>query len=261
MNEKSDEKSLENISVNNILGKNPVIHTDTLILANPPLLAISCGDQQGFLEIINRTKGIKGIMWNETDIAILMEDRTTVIRYSPQIHPYAMMFFERSNRRSDDEDQMKIWDGEFEPVQFTKQNLIKFLNLVEIVDAPKQVIDAIKNMKVLERRLQEDSIDLDESKQRMVVEESFNTNLPKKFSLLIPVSEGYIGKFEFEAYVAKRKNKFGGIDEHKKVIVLRCLNARSVLRDRTEQILKQIPQEIPKYYGKMVVSAGDKKEW
>lgn len=256
------DQALGRVSVEDILGREGPLHVNTLVLATPsrPILAINCGSGEGFVGMVKQSAGVKGIMWNEMEIGLILEDRHTVIRYEPTIHPYAVIFFEKRNKRSDDDDQMRVWEGEFEPVQFTKQNLLKFLNLVEITDAPKEVLEAIKNMKVQERRKQEDTISLDDDSSKMVVEESLQTNIPKRFSLMIPVSDDYLGKFEFEAKVAKKKDSYGREDQHKKVIVLRCLNARQVLRDRMEQVLRMLPQEIPRYYGKMVVSGGNKDE-
>jgi hypothetical protein len=270
MNTDLTTKNLENnpkeitstVTLKNIVDENLPLYSGTLIINPPtrPLMAINLGDQLSFISLTNQTPNVKGIAWNENDIALILDDRNTIIRYNPETHPYAALFFEKKDRRSNDDDEMRIWEGEFEPVQFTKQNLLKFLKLFEITDVPKDVIDSIKNMKLLERKTQEDVINLDENSTKMVIEESSQTNIPKKFSLQIPLSENYIGKFEFEAHVAKKKNRFGNEEPNKNVIVLRCLNGRQVLRDRMIQILNQLPKEIPKYYGKMIISGGNKDE-
>lgn len=253
---------LEKISLSDILERDIPMYSGTLIINPPsrPMMAINCGDPQGFVRMTHEQNGVRGIMWSETDVALILDDRHTVIRYSPEMHPHSALFFEKSNKRTNDDDNLQVWEGEFKPVQFTKQNLLKFLKMVEIADVPKDVIDAIRNMKVSERKKQEDSISLDEDTTKMVYEESLSTNIPKRFSLMLPVSEEYIGKFEFEAQVAKKKDRYGSEDPHKKVIELRCLNGQQVLRDRMTQILNQLPPEIPKYYGRMLVSGGNRDE-
>lgn len=149
--------------------------------------------------------------------------------------------------------------GGFSPVQFTKQNLLKFLKTVEMVDAPKEVIDAIKNMKVVERKEQSENISLGEDVVKTTIEESTQTNIPKRFSILIPVSDDFVGKFEFEANVVAAKNKYGNEEQNKKAIELRVVNARTVLKQRMESILAQLPAEIPKYYGRMDVRVNEGK--
>jgi hypothetical protein len=245
-------QELQKISVTDIMSVQ-----DTKAQMPTPVTVLSVGIDKDFIEMANNSRNsIAGIMWNENGITLVNQNRFVVARYQPIITPTASMFLERHKKRDRDDEFKRIWEGEFVPVQFTKQNLLKFLKTVEMVDAPKEIIDAIKNMKVLERKEQNESISLDEDSSKMVVEESMQTNLPSRFNLMIPVSDDFVGKFEFEAKVVKKKKEYGGYEENKKAIELRVVNARVVLKQRMESIIKQLPQDIPKYYGSMNVRVG-----
>ncbi len=230
---------------------------NTLILTPPdrPMVALNLGNQTDFIRMVGHIHGVRGVIWSESDgITLILEDRHSIVQFRPTIHPYAALFFEKRDKRTNDDDEMRVWEGEFEPVQFTKQNLIKFLQLVEIDGVPKEVVAAIRNMKVSEKTTQEDTISLeDPGITKMVIEESTHTNIPRRFGLIIPITDDYKGHFEFEATVQKKKDRYGKEDALKKVIVLRCLNPRAVLRNCMEQILAQLPPEIPCFYGKMLV--------
>jgi hypothetical protein len=217
-----------------------------------PVTVLSIGIDKDFAEMAkNSQASIAGVMWNESGITLVNQNRFVVARYKPELTPEASLFLEREDKRDRDNNNMRIWEGEFAPVQFTKQNLIKFLKTVEMVDAPKEVIESIRNMKVSERKEQHESINLDDDGSKMVLEETMQTNLPKQFTLLIPVSEDFVGKFEFEARVVPKKDRYGNDEQNKKAIELRVVNARKVLRARMESVVAMLPKEIPKYYGRM----------
>lgn len=249
-----ENTSLAEISVSDIMGipKQPV----SLPL---PVTVISVGHESDFIQMVQNSKSsIAGIMWNENGITLVNQNRFVVARYKPDFTPVAAMFLEREEKRNRD-DNVRIWEGEFAPIQFTKQNLLKFLKQVEMVDAPKEVIDAIRNMKVSERNEQTESISLDEDSSKMIIEESMQTNLPKHFTLIIPISDDFSGKFDFEAQVVKKKNKYGDEEANKKAIELRMVNARAVLKQRMESVLSKLPTEIPRYYGRMDVRVNEGK--
>jgi hypothetical protein len=222
-----------------------------------PVTVLSVGNDQDFVSMAHNSKDhVAGVMWSENCITLVNENRFVVARYRPELTPTAEMFFNHDEKR-DRETMQRIWEGEFAAVQFTKQNLLKFLKTVEMVDAPKEVIDAIRNMKVTEKNEVSESISLDTDNTKTVIEESIQTNLPKRFSLMIPVSDDFIGKFEFEARVAPAKNRYGDEEKNKKVIELRVTNARQVLRARMSDIVSRLPRELPKYYGRMDVRVSE----
>lgn len=246
--------SLDRISVSDLMGIPKDLPQQAV-----PVTVISVGRDSDFIQMAkNSQNSIAGVMWNENGITLVNQNRFVVARYKPELTSAASMFLEREEKRDRDSMQ-RIWEGEFSPVQFTKQNLLKFLKTVEMVDAPKEVIDAIKNMKVVERKEQSENISLGEDVVKTTIEESTQTNIPKRFSILIPVSDDFVGKFEFEANVVAAKNKYGNEEQNKKAIELRVVNARAVLKQRMESILAQLPAEIPKYYGRMDVRVNEGK--
>lgn len=221
-----------------------------------PITVLSLGRDSDFKNMADNSRtSIAGIMWNESCITLVNQNRLVVARYKPELTPVAAMLFEREDKRNNE--NMRIWEGEFAPVQFTKQNLLKFLKQVEMVDAPTEVIEAIRNMKITERKEQSDVISIDGDSNKMVLEETTSTNIPKQFSCMIPVSDDFVGKFEFEAKVAPKRNEYGHEEANKKVIELRVINARQVLKQRMESIVSDLPKEIPKYYGRMDVRVNE----
>lgn len=222
-----------------------------------PVTMLRVGRDTDFISMARNTAPkLAGVMWNERCITLVAQNRFVIASFEPELTPIATMFMAPHEKRDRDDD-IKIWEGEFAPVQFTKQNLLKFLKRVEMVDAPKEVVAAIRDMKVTEKKAISSSINLSETGETTVMEESMDTNLPQRFSLMIPVSDNFVGKFDFEAKVVNAKDRYGNEDKIKKCIELRMTNARQVLSARMESIVAQIPAEVPKYYGRMDVRVGE----
>jgi len=116
-----------------------------------------------------------------------------------------------------------------------------------------------KNMKVTEKKELSTCINLNETSEKTIIEDTMETNLPQQFSLMIPVSDDFIGKFDFEARIVPKKNEYGHEEKNVKCIELRMTNARQVLKERMKSIAEQIPAEVPKYYGRMDVHLGEGK--
>lgn len=252
MNQEHDE-ICKSIALSDIMGVSLQKQQPSL-----PITVLSLGRDSDFCEMANNSKAsIAGIMWNESCVTLVNQNRLVVARYKPELTPVAEMLFEREEKRNNE--HMRIWEGEFAPVQFSKGDLLKFLKQVEMVDAPKEVIEAIRNMKVTERKELSDTISIDGDSTKMVVEETATTNIPKQFSCMIPVSDDFVGKFEFEAKVAPKKDRYGNDEANKKVIELRVINARQVLKQRMECVVARLPKEIPKYYGRMDVRVNEGK--
>ncbi len=227
---------------------------------NVPITILRVGNDSDFIKMAkNSAPKLAGVMWSENCITLVAQNRFVIGCYEPALTPVAKMFFSREHKRSD-RDNTRIWEGEFEPVLFSKQNLIKFLKTVEMVNAPKEIIDAIRNMKVTEKKEIASTINLNETSEKTVIEETEETNLPTRFSLIIPVSDDFAGKFDFEAKVVPARDRYDNEEKNKKAIELRIINARQVLRARMESIVAQIPAEVPRYYGRMDVRVGS-GEW
>jgi hypothetical protein len=237
-----------------------ILKIDNLTVSPLPQMRINCGDASSFIKMVENTPQIIGCMWSEEKISLILSDRATLVQFYPEINSTTSMFLQRKEHRRDENNKNVVWEGEFEPIQFTKANLIKFLKNQK-TSLPEDVMFAIKNLQVIEKKAHEsEMLSLDNDDSRTVIEETTNTNIPKHFSMELPVSENYIGKFDFEVGVVTLKDKYDN-DTNKKGLVLRCLNARNVLRDMMQQITSKLPKNIPLYYGALSLESNDKNKW
>jgi hypothetical protein len=215
-----------------------------LVNLNRVAMTINCGSCQDFLNSIQMTYGVKAAVWNEHGITLALADRYTVIKYEPPIHKMAKMFFDEKGNHGQ-------WSGNYEPVYFTKIDLLKFLQEVGVQGGTEAIVTAVANMKLRETRRESDVISLDDDKTISTVEESFETNIPRKFTINIPVTPDFVGEFQFEARPEKPSERLGGSDSKQKKIALYCLNPLEIQRAAVQHVLDKMPQEIPRIYGEM----------
>lgn len=249
---------LSDIEISDFTGK--VLNIKSLSIDPPPMMRLHLATPRDFLEIFkspNVTGKIVGVVWNERYIALISNDRNTAVRYYPEISEDASQFMEREDNRNND--NVKVWEGEFKPVEFGKIQLQRFLKAhCQESDLPKDVIEALKNLRVTEKREEKsENISLDEDKTKTTIEEETSTNIPRRFSVLLPVTDFYKGYFDFEAQVVNETRGYGGTPTGKKVIRLRCLNSRAILQDMMKMTVSMIPKEIPVYYGRMQIGDGN----
>jgi len=181
----------------------------------------------------------------------MLEDRATAIRFEPEIDQMTREFFQRE-KKSHYNDYSDIgtlvWEGDYQPVRFTKANLLKFIATYE-ADVPQEVKDAIKALKI-KQTTKTDSIlisDGDDGEgERTTDEEKVVTNLPKKFALTMPIAHGVSANLEFDAKVVR--DNYG---KGRPTIELRCTNGRQVLQDLMQGIVSQFPAHVPRYYGRL----------
>jgi hypothetical protein len=221
-----------------------------LINLNRASLVINCGSKDDFLSATNMCAGIKAAVWNEKGIKLVLSDRYTMIKYEPAIHPMAMMFFEEQSKYNDQ------WKGNYKPVIFAKTDLLKFLNEINVVGGTHEIVEAVKNMKLRESRKESEMISLEEDKSTATIEESFETNIPKRFTVNIPVTPDFIGEFHFEVKVEKPSERSG--EPKSKRISLNCLNPLEIQRAAVKSVLDALPSEIPRLYGDMKIKD---REW
>lgn len=242
------------------------LNIETLNVSPIPQIHINLGDEQSFLKMVGQTNNVNGVIWNEEKITLMCQDRTTTIQFYPEIDTTAKLFLvkEEPRRRRDNifgiPTGPKVWEGEFEPIVFKKGKLIEFLQKYHD-GLPNDIISSIKNMRVTQHKSeQEEMLALDESETRTVIEESNTTNIPKNFTLALPVAGNYVGNFDFEASVAMLEDEYG-TKTKRKGIMLRCTNGRDVLRDMMLCTLSQLPNELPVYYGAMGVEMNDRNRF
>ena len=236
------------------------IEIKNLLVSPMPLRKLALGEVKDIVALTKlKEKQVESIIWNEQGISLILKEGNTEISLLPEFHPASEMFFQREHKRDNDLSMfggnkgIRIWEGEFEPIQFSKSNLIKFLKTYAQYFEP-EIEQAIKNMRVTEKKVEgSEMLSLDDDKNvRTVTEETQTTNIPRRFKALMPLFGGFQVELDFEASVTNKTNDYGR-EENKKVIELRCLNARERLRQVMQEILSQFPEEIPKYYGKTEV--------
>ena len=236
------------------------IEIKNLIVSPMTRLSLAMGDIESLLQVSNEME-IKGIVWNERGISLLTDDRNTSIVFRPEIQENVEMFFEREGKKEKGniwEGTQTVWEGDCGAVVFSKRNLLAFIKQNKAL-ITKETEDAIKNLKVSETKSQnEQMLDIDSDDQVTITEERSVTNIPKQFTIHMLVAPGMSADLIFEAKVADLKNDYGH-NSGKKGIQLRCINARSVMHDMMQGYVKQLPAEIPRYYGAMLLGEPNKR--
>lgn len=253
MQVKEESKGLSPVNINN------------LVISKLEREVLALGDTDSFLRYTQRLD-VKAVIWNERYLVAATDDRRMILAYKPEIEPTTQMFFMREERhrsRDDEGDKVRVWEGEYSPIEFTKGNLIKFLK-AHAVGADENLIKAIKNMKVIDKIESHESLidlgtgDFDDNNVRTVEEETSITNLPNKFTLRMAITSTYSADLMFEAKVIRsQSDSYNNPNKGKRVIQLRVTNAREVMRGLMTAILDQLPQNVDKFYGKMSLKASD----
>jgi hypothetical protein len=230
-----------------------VVKIRNLITSPMAMRRVALGDIAGFRGWIERMRPrIEAVLWNETEITLVTDAPDMEVRFAPEFHPATAMFLAREEKHDRDE-QVRVWEGEFEPIRFSKTDLLKFLKKnSEYFDPAVQ--DAIKNLKVTEKKSQDtELIGLeDDENYRNVEEQVQSTNLPSRFHATMPLFGDLAVNLEFEAKVVPAKDKHGYATEgNKKQILVRCVNAREELRAAMQRILTGLPGDLPVFYGRM----------
>ena len=266
--EKKVDKKLEAVETNAIVERvaNPV-EIKQLVVSPAPMRYVALGEVKDIVDIAKRKQQqIDVIVWNEKEIKLVLKEGSNQISFIPEFHSSCKMFFDKENKRESNffggDSGMRIWEGEFEPVQFGKSDLIKFLKKYAVYFEP-EVETAIKNMKITERKIEDSemlSLD-DDDNVRTVTEEVKTTNIPRQFKAMIPLFGGFSVELDFEACVTKKTDRYGDT-KNKNIIELRCTNARDAVRQVMQEIISQFPEKIPKYYGKTAIKTGEhRSDW
>ena len=147
-------------------------------------------------------------------------------------------------------------------VKFKKTHLLRFLEEYG-TDLPEDLIKALKKLRVTQTAKQsEDMLDLEGTGSRTVLEDVEISNLPRQFSLKMPIAENFIGELQFQAELVQARDNYGHTKSGAPLqIELRCVNAREVMRDMMHQILAELPPEVPRYYGRAHVGDPKGSRW
>lgn len=237
-----------------------IIKIENLVVSQLPRQDIALGDARSLVQVFDKLKHrVEGIIWNEDRIEFITSDRSTRIMFAPELTPEAQLFFQRKRphvNRYEDEDCSQMdrlthfYEGDYEPVAFSKRRLLKFLK-EHVTLFPKEIQEAIKNLKVSQiATVSEQLMDEDSDNLRSVSENQVITNLPNTFTMTLPITEGQTAEIDLEATPCKTENR-GGMG-----IELQCTNARQVMRELMQHVLAQLPPEIPRYYGARRLSGG-----
>ncbi len=234
-----------------------IIEVKNLIVDALPRTQLALGDIGSLAALVDQAKEtVKGVVWNETRITLMTDNPSKEISYEPELHPAAEMFFQRESKRERAglmEVGPRVWEGDYEPVHFQKKDLLKFLRSRDAI-FPTEVEEALKNLKIRETKATDEiMLSLEEESTRTVEEEAKVTNLPKNFTVEMPVAEGYSASFILEAAVVQLKDEYNRLAKGGRVIELRCTNTRQIKRDLMKHMMDQLPPEIPRYYGAMRV--------
>jgi len=238
-----------------------LIEVRNLVVSPAPLRRIALGDVDSLLRTAtDPMNGVSAVVWNEREIALVGSDRGVDLRFTPVFEPATTMFFQREEKHRGMFDQdagTRIWEGDYEPVQFTKKDLLAFLGrFSELFD--ERVREAVKNLQMRRSTSStSEMLDLDGESERTVEEVTEKTNLPRRFSARLPMFDGISADLEFEARVKERQANKSMV----KVIELRCTNAREAMRATMEQVLSRIPTGLPLYYGSVDVRTSEGRRW
>jgi HD superfamily phosphohydrolase len=232
--------------------------SNVMVYNAPPAVveSISFGESTGIVRYCHsRREMIEGVYWNEEFISV----RTMhgeIVRFEPELNPDIQMFFTRKQSYRDRNTGYVVWDGDYEKAKFTKKSLLEWLSR-HTDELEEDVRKSIREMKVTER-LDTQSISLGDM-ERTTEEEEMKTSIPKNFKANVRIAENWLAEMHFKAYVARNVDDYGHVQKGYN-IVLELENAREIKRGFMDFVLKQIPDEIPVYYGRLKVLNVKKNE-
>jgi len=233
------------------------IEVKTLIVGAQPRTQIALGDPTSFTLAITRlAERVRGIVWNEDRIHLILDGSGMEVRFDPEMLPSAGMFFRRKpksryDRDDDDQGGPVAWEGDYEPVIFTKRNFVRFLK-ENVTTFDPQVADAVKELKVSQvMTVREELMDDETDNVRSVSEDAQFTNVPRRFTMTMPLAEGWSAELALETEPCRVDGGRGKLG-----IKVVCANARKIRRDLMEHVLASVSKDIPRYYGAMKISDG-----
>ena len=212
------------------------------------LQAAAFGDSEGITEWCQaNTGGIDCVLWNEEALSVKTKDGT-LIRFQPEIEPDVAQFFERAERTRDLTDWKVVWAGDYQEVKFSKKSLLEFLRRHAEEFSP-EVRNQIQDMRVTEK-LDTANISLSEDVEREEETITNQTSIPKEFSALMKISEGFSAEMKFRARIKRNIDEYGR-QAKGHAIFLELANARQIKRQLMSSVLQRLPSGVRAYYGRL----------
>ena len=227
-------------------GPAPMVYNITV--APPPLVRVHLGDADSLGRYVRSRDDVVAAVWDETGARILLRDTSHVLTYRPEITAEAEQFFHREEKREKTgafELGPKVWEGDFEPVKFRRRDLKKFL-AAHSTDVPEGVVASLDRLK---RTESEEESGGDGQTLRTVSVRELRTNLPHRFGVTLEVLPGIATTLQFEARTCALEGRYGR-ETGSMGVELRCTNAREVLRRAVQGALGELPESVPRYYGR-----------
>lgn len=230
----------------------PSIEVKTLIVGAAPRLRLLAGEARGFVELAASEPHVRAVVWNEQRVSVITDDPSRELHYQPEVDPETARFLQREEKRKGagfGDPGYRVWEGEYEPVIFTKRDLVRFISTHS--EGSPELEAAVKQLRIRETHTTDETmLDLDTDDVRRVEEERSETNIPKEFELTMPVAEGIKARVRFRAELFRpSRDDYEYRNDKVKRIAVRAVNARSVMRDLMYGVLAQLPNELPRYYG------------
>lgn len=236
------------------------IEVRNLIVGSAKERNLIVGSIDSLVSIV-KNEPAKGVFWNEDGMAIVLADRSQMIRYDPELDPVTELFFSRARKKARNDGEggsLLTWEGDYEPVIFKKADFLKWVRL-HADQIPQEVVDNVKSLKIkMATNVSEDIID--EDLERKVEDTIQSTNVPKRFSMTLPLTENINGELDFECEITILRDQYDR-PTGKRGVLLRCVNARQVKRDMMKGILSMLPDGIPQYYGRVAVDKSKDRSW
>ncbi len=220
----------------------PVLYQ--ISVAPPPLMKVHLGDADSFGRYVATRDDATAAVWNESGVRVLLRDQSHILTYQPEVTEEAAQFFKREEKRhaqTDGAPGPKVWEGDFEPVQFTRAKLRRFLE-AHATNVPEDVVRGLARLKL-------DTMEVESDEEDGYAQvRSQRSTFPKEITVNLELMPGTSAQLKFETRICSMDGQFGrrsgvmGIE-------LRCVNARDVLRDAMNLALSRLPPELPRYYG------------
>jgi hypothetical protein len=256
MTEDGKKESLISVQPNAI----QPVRIENLIVSPAPQKDMIMGDIPSLTKIVNDAE-VTAVFWNEDEMFLTVPNRSDMIRFQPELEPSVAVFFQRSKARGREDAEgnlVRTWEGDYEPLQFKKGDFLKWVKKYSSL-IPTDIVENVKSLKIKASTIVSEDM-LDDEGERKTEDSTMTTNVPKRFTLNVPLMEGVIADLDFECAVVNLKDRYGNPAD-KRGIELRCTNAREVKKDLMQGILAQLPVNIPKYYGKIARKEKRDDEW